>query len=783
MTHAIDPRRTQALVVAVEAYEDDRWEVPGPYADACAFISWLIDCGVPAANVTLFASPLASSLPGPQDEPVLPAGLLPQEACSAAVSRHFQEGMRQLEADLLWVFWSGHGLIDSSGSHVLVLSDSTADTKRVVDVDALQLALQSTRLGARNGRGVPKVAVAINACQNQPREDWISKVEVGVRHSYVTERGLFVMHACSTGQWARVALSGPQARGEAASLFPRALLRFLDDGTDDVLPDLHQVSDRVDAEFDNLRKQRLTRQKPSLLRRNWEGRTSASGEFFVPPTAEEKRLATLLDAVLSDKAADEAAAGAADEAAREACAAQFRKRVPAVVQVSVGASAPTAQQIVDAAARTPHGVPTLVDLVEVLAQGHAAPHTPRTLHAPHAPHALRALRKAAWELRPNEFLTIEEHSKLVDLLSAPELPDPRVAVLYDRRLRHHAAAARDTDTLLRSMEAAGCRRDTGSIPPLFRFTSLMAAEAEAQAGSDGGLVEWAARVARRTGHAGAVAARLATARQEAVRRRGDKAWLLVRVAVDDPEARPGCARYSFSAWLVDPVNRQPQALHHDAGATFSTWRHTQLALAELIEPLIDMRREDTAGQVDLGVEFFLPQSQLELQVERVPVSHRGVDNILLGQVATVVVRCAGRRAAWHDRWDACHEDPAPGDHHWLRRDAGDLAGLKAALDEQPKVACVELRGACAEFTSALAYCAESGVPVMTWHRKINGTRHDDDRADLRAAVHPRDLPDEVRQLRGEADESPGPGTSQLVLLWDDPGRLPPRIRTTAPGRT
>ncbi|MCF1594581.1 VMAP-C domain-containing protein [Streptomyces muensis] len=759
MPHVIDPRRTHALVVAVEEYEDSEWNVSGPYADACAFISWLVDtCDVPDTNVTLFASPLDSSLPGPEDAPLLPAGVRSQDASSAVVSRHLQEGLRHLEADLLWVFWSGHGLIDSSGSHVLVLSDSSVDTKRVVDVDALQLALQSTRVGVREGRGVPKVAVAVNACQNQPREDWISKVEVGVRHSYVTERGLFVMHACSTGQRARVAPRDGQRRGAAASLFPRALLRFLDDGTRDVLPDLHRVSDRVDAEFEVLREQQLTWQKPSLLRRNWDGRTVATGEFLVPPTVEEQRLAALLDAALPDGAA------------REACAARLKERVPVVVPVSVGAREPTAQQIVTAAARTPHGVPTLLDLLAVLPEARVDDE------------ALRTVREAGRDLRPNEFLTSEEHSRLVGLLSAPGLPDVRATALYDRRLRHHVAAAVDTDALVRSLEAAGCRKDTGAIPPLLRFTSLLAAEAEARANHVAGLAEWGTRVARRTGHGMALAARLATVRREAVRRRGSKAWLLVRLDVDDPEARTGCARYVHSAWLIDPVSGPPQALPCPSGAEFSTWRHTQLALAELIEPLIDMRHEGARGQIDLGVEFFLPHNQLELQVERVPVCHREVDGVPLGQIATVVVRCSGRRTPWRHRWDACHRDGAPGDHHWLRQDANDLVALKAALDKQPHIGCVELTGTWLEFTPALAYCAEAGVPVMTWHRRIDGRRREDDLADLRTIVHPGHLPEEVRQLRGEADEASAHSRKDLVLLWDDPGRLPPRIRPRVPGR-
>ncbi|WP_416970715.1 hypothetical protein [Streptomyces sp. 4F14] len=717
-----DPRRTHALVVAVEAHEDPDWDVRGPCADAYAFVSWLVDgCGVPAGNVTLFASPL---------DPDHPAPVPRREASSGAVARHLLEGMAELEAELLWVFWSGHGLVDTSGSHVLVLADSTPATKYVVDVDALQLALRSTRVGARQGRGVPKVAVALNACQNQPRGGGLSRVGVVTDSPRVTERGLFVLHACSTGQRAQVARPEDWAPGEAASLFPRTLLRFLDDGTHDVLPDLHRVSDRVDAEFAALREKRLTAQKPSLSRRNWDGRTAVSGEFLVPPTAEEVALAGLLDEVL------------ADGAARAACAARLAERAPVVVPVSDGAGEPTARQIVTAAARTPHGVPTLVDLL---------------------PGDLRA---AGRDLRPNEFLTHEEHTRLTALLAA--FPDARATALYDRRLRHHATAADGTDALLRSLEAAGCGKDI-ALPPLLRFTSLLAAEAQERTGDGGGLIRWSADVAHRTGHTGALRARLTAVRQEAARRHGGKAWLLVRLDVDDPEAPTGDGRYTPAAWLVDPAEPRPQRL---PGARTADWRRTQLTLAELVEPLLDARR-------DLGVEFFLPHGQLELQVERIPVRHQGTDNTPLGQVATVVVRCVGRRTPWERRWLACGSDGAAGDHHWLRRDAGDLPGLRSALAARPDVGCVELSGDCREFVPAVAYCAEAGVPVMTWHRRVDGVRQGGDLSELRTGVHPRLLPEEVRDLRGDRDGAP-PG---LVLLWDDPGRLPPRPRPRVPGRT
>ncbi|MGW1753064.1 VMAP-C domain-containing protein [Streptomyces mirabilis] len=756
MTGRVDPSRTHALVVAIERYEDHDWDIAGPYADACAFIAWLVEtCGVPEKNVTLFSSALPESEHRVDGTPLLRPGIEPRGADSANVPRHLQEGLMTLDADLLWVFWSGHGLIDGSGSHVLLLSDSSTSTKRVVAVDALQLALQSTRVGRNEGRGVPKTAVAVNACQNQPRDETISRIEVSLPTSHVTERGLFVMHACSTGQRARVAPKGMPGEDEAAGLFPRALLRALQDnsGARNVLPDLHEVSDRVDEEFTRLREDGLTAQKPSLLRRNWDGRTVVTGEFDLALTDRERRLAELLGVLLPHCAA------------RGACARLLAARVPVVVPVSVRAETPTVEQLVTAASRVPHGVATLLDVLATLPEACA--------HDAHS-ETMQAVHEAGQHLRPDEFLTGDEYADLTRLLDTCGVPDPYGAAMYDRRLRPHLGAPADASALLRSMEAAGHRTDAYAVPVLFRFVSVLAAQTDASSGHDQALREWSTRVAKRLDiPVEAVAAQMRTAARDAERRRREKAWLLVRLEADDPDAETALAAYRCTAWLVDPVTGT-QSLR--CASNFSPWRHTQLLLADLIEPYVAQEH------VDLGVEFFLSVGQLELQVERIPLRHRGVENVPLGSIVTVTVRCDHRRSGWKTRWEACGAVTAPGNHHWLRHDAGDLARLQTALDESPHTGCVELEGSWDEFAPALAYCAEAGVPVMTWHRRLDGQRPAGDLSHLRAAVHPYELPEEVRQMRADADMPSWPGKSHLVLLWDDPQRLPPRIRPRIPGR-
>lgn len=751
MTVPVDPARTHVLVVAVERYEDPAWNVTGPYADACAFVSWMVDtCGVPAENVTLFASALATSLDRMDGTGLLPAGVKTGEADSGAVARYVQEGMVTLDAELLWVFWSGHGVVDSNGSHVLLLADSSVTTKRAIGVDALQLALQSTRVGRDGGRGVPKVAVAVNACQNQPAGLDVAMIDVAVTSTRVTQRGLFIMHACSTGQKARNVRTGAVREGEATGLFPQTLLRSLDDGSGSVLPDLHRVSDEVDQAFAALRDDKLTLQKPSLLRRNWDGRTQITGEFLLPPTEYERTLAALLDTALPDSAA------------RAACAERLTSHLPVVVSVSDGADACSVEQLVTAASRVVHGLPTLMaDLL------------PRA--GPVVGELVPALQEAARRVRPDEFLTHTEYGALVTALAAAEVRDVVAAARCDRRLRPHLPdASADVGTVVRSLEAVGAQGEVDDLPALLRFVCLAAVEVEACGGDGSALRAWNREVAQRIGRSpAALDAHAQAAVEDRVRRHADKTWIMVHLEVDQ-SGMTGGARYAFSAWILDAVSGSSNV---GGSRGFRSWREIQYRVALAVEPYL------ASEHINLGVEFFLPVGQLELQVERIPVQYQGVDNVPLGTVAPVVVRYAQRRTDWAARWDACGPGTEAGDHHWLRNDALDLPRLKTALEERHLAGCVELTGPHTEFTPALAYCAQAGVPVMAWHRRLGDHRAMHDLTQLRQVVHPRDLPEEMRQLRAGCGDLTRNAGSGLVLLWDDPRRLLPRMRPRSPGRT
>jgi len=135
-----DPTRTIALLVGVETYAfGPSHNLPGPINDAIRFANWLLARGVPPTRIQLFLSPPATHTPHGQfvSTPLLatPAAL-PDEAVRDARADTIKAALETLGHDanvrahdspeILILFWSGHGLVDDDGEHVLVCQDANA---------------------------------------------------------------------------------------------------------------------------------------------------------------------------------------------------------------------------------------------------------------------------------------------------------------------------------------------------------------------------------------------------------------------------------------------------------------------------------------------------------------------------------------------------------------------------------------------------------------------------------------------------------------------------------
>ncbi|MFF2101167.1 hypothetical protein [Streptomyces sp. NPDC058202] len=210
---------------------------------------------------------------------------------------------------------------------------------------------------------------------------------------------------------------------------------------------------------------------------------------------------------------------------------------------------------------------------------------------------------------------------------------------------------------------------------------------------------------------------------------------------------------------------------------------------------------DYAGDLEAVppvVEFLLPLALLDQEVEALPVQV-SLRSAPIGELCPVVVRPLERlddgatRDALRMRWKglaACGDGYARDAIHWVLRDAP-----QDAADHGPEGRCAP---GDAHVCAALAYARphgpaedptlravlDAGMPVALWHRAA--PERPDRRTALEAVLSGRalrDLPDVVRGQRTAArhpSATPEHAGNGLVLLWDDPDRLPHELRWQPP---
>ncbi|MET9119133.1 hypothetical protein ABZX38_33770 [Streptomyces longwoodensis] len=199
------------------------------------------------------------------------------------------------------------------------------------------------------------------------------------------------------------------------------------------------------------------------------------------------------------------------------------------------------------------------------------------------------------------------------------------------------------------------------------------------------------------------------------------------------------------------------------------------------------------------VEFLLPLALLDQEVEALPVrvSQRSGP---VGELCPVVVRPLERlddgaaRDALRTRWKglaACSDGYARDAIHWVLgggtpQDAADHSP-EGAAHRVTRTICAALAYARPQGPAedpALRAILDAGMPVALWHRAT--PEHPDRRTALEAVLNGRalrDLPDVVRgQPTGarHPNATPEHAGNGLVLLWDDPDRLPPELRWQPP---
>ncbi|HEX3463145.1 MAG TPA: caspase family protein [Candidatus Elarobacter sp.] len=250
----VRPQRTVAVLVGVERYgEHDTWDLRGPVNDVLRMAQYLKRCNVPTANVTAYVAPLE-----PQSAAMAELGTLcaqlrkPTQAdLNALILGEFQT----LECDLLFLYWSGHGVITTKKERLLFTSDAEPGDLRNVDLDSV---LERLRTDACPN--IDRVDAVVDTCA-----DYITIGEAGVtRTKYAVgigvKRDQFLLCAASPGEYAL------NTRENRAGLFSDELMQSLmaDGARPPFPPDWSAVNRALVARFKALRRQGDTDQAPSI---------------------------------------------------------------------------------------------------------------------------------------------------------------------------------------------------------------------------------------------------------------------------------------------------------------------------------------------------------------------------------------------------------------------------------------------------------------------------------------------------------------------------------------
>lgn len=253
-----DPARTHAVLIGIELYAaGSNWDLDGPSRDVLAIYEWLRGHTVPASQIQTIVSAL------PRNAAVFgEAGIACPPATSGSI-RRVLNAVRELQGDLLLVFWAGHGAINQK-EHRLFVADATTADKRNWHWEGLRESLESTYFA-----GFPRQIVIVDACADYRNDFQFTAQGDSLPVGEPMPHEQFVFFATQPGQTAKNL--GAERRG----LFSQELLRDQASLTarGSWPPDMVAVAQRVERVFEELRASGKATQAPRFEWRDWNGNT------------------------------------------------------------------------------------------------------------------------------------------------------------------------------------------------------------------------------------------------------------------------------------------------------------------------------------------------------------------------------------------------------------------------------------------------------------------------------------------------------------------------------
>lgn len=285
MTETLNSQKVVAVIVGIEKYElGQTANLDGPANDAVRFAKWLLKRNVPPENIFLFLSPLDGKDPFLDDPNNLhqlrtdnPLVEKLKMSCQAASENLINEAiakkLSKSKAELLYFFWSGHGVMGSDQKRYLILADAWKDNKRVFELDNILLRL-------RSNTNIKRQIGIIDACANYFKEMNSASDRAPVLFSTDTVRAevkQYILYAAAAGERAK-----NDEINKTGEFFKRIyeLLQKEDEknfadilaNTQHMLPDIEALKNDISRIFEQLKREGQINQTPVCFQwRDWNG--------------------------------------------------------------------------------------------------------------------------------------------------------------------------------------------------------------------------------------------------------------------------------------------------------------------------------------------------------------------------------------------------------------------------------------------------------------------------------------------------------------------------------
>jgi hypothetical protein len=165
------PAATYAVLVGIEQYGLGIRPLVGPAIDAMSMCCWMLDKGVPATNLLLLINEAATDKPEVHAERERLRTLISEHGVAVQPpDQHLLDGALSaavlardglVDGSVLWVYWSGHGLLNhATRERMGVAGNATGQDYHVVDLETTWTAL---RLDPRLRR-LSRQVLIVDAC-------------------------------------------------------------------------------------------------------------------------------------------------------------------------------------------------------------------------------------------------------------------------------------------------------------------------------------------------------------------------------------------------------------------------------------------------------------------------------------------------------------------------------------------------------------------------------------------------------------------------------------------